>query len=337
MVEKERHAILETLTEEQRQFLCEHIKRSKCDIWTEHLARIKGIDKSLDNMEEVDDFLLVDIRDGGYGNRPYRCKCGKSLRYQYILKHSRKDIELRLGSECFKNIAGMEDTFLKEVKKGFTRVNGELDDILQKVLEDSFQFTIYDMYRHIIPELLQEQLDLELPFSNKQIYKIEKYMQEDEVKQEIKNLSLTKDQTDLIEELPLDDQEQLIIKLKNGQVLYHLADIENIHLSDIVERKIALGIPLKDMEENQVRKALKADEKISKVGFSRVLENHGALIRRISSSESQLRGDAKRMWEDIQLSIERAKQGKNINGSELVVGLLAVAQSLNINIDNYYS
>ena len=87
LTEREVNEIQNTLTGEQKKFLNEHLQRSKKSKWLEILSLKKGItlaegmtDKEIE--EELDSWVLKEILDGGFGNRPYRCECGMPLRFQ---------------------------------------------------------------------------------------------------------------------------------------------------------------------------------------------------------------------------------------------------------------
>lgn len=72
------------LNQSQRDFLQEYIKQSKKSKWLQVLAEKKGIsiEGELDfkNLEaKIADWVLVDVRDGGLGKRPYRCACGQKI------------------------------------------------------------------------------------------------------------------------------------------------------------------------------------------------------------------------------------------------------------------
>jgi hypothetical protein len=50
---------------------------------------------------EIDNWDMVH-NTGPKGKRPYKCICGKSIRYQYLISHKTKEISISLGSEHVK-------------------------------------------------------------------------------------------------------------------------------------------------------------------------------------------------------------------------------------------
>lgn len=54
--------------------------------------------------EAVDDWILVEILDGGCGNRPFRCECGMSFRYQYIVTHNKQNKTYKTRGNVFRKL-----------------------------------------------------------------------------------------------------------------------------------------------------------------------------------------------------------------------------------------
>ncbi|WP_432664969.1 hypothetical protein R9X47_01745 [Wukongibacter baidiensis] len=271
MNERERTNILQRLSLEQRKFLEENIKQLKCNIWVEKLAKLKGITITDDMNEEtlqnkLDDWILVDVLDGGYKQRPYKCVCGKSLRRQYILKNNNKDITLKLGQECLKNYTKLNGDLVNDIIRGFYKVNSELDDIL-----DRHSKGLASEHKKYLnePSLLatyKAQIDLDLPLSQRQESKTKQLIEEhhnNELMDGLKEIEekLSADQKKFINTvINKDDKYQLMIRLKNGDYIHKLEDIKDIRVSDIVEQKIRLRLPLSAQEENNIslKKILKS-------------------------------------------------------------------------------
>src|SRR5690554_2289045 len=101
LTEKEVNRLFQLLTEEQHKYLENYMKQSKKSKWLESLAKKKGVvlqkDISLEEAwNKLNDWELVDILDGGYGERPYKCECGMSLRYCHIVHHRVENRTYRL-------------------------------------------------------------------------------------------------------------------------------------------------------------------------------------------------------------------------------------------------
>ena len=173
---KQVHELSKLLTEEQYNFIEETIKQNRKSKWLEIMARHKGkvIDENmtLDQIiETINDWILIDILDGGYGQRPYKCECGTSIRYQYIVEHKKENKVHKLGSTCIQNYTGIPAFIIKDINTGFHHINLERDDILIKYKQKEF-FDI-KLYKHLdIKDDIKRQVGLKLPLSNRQIRKI---------------------------------------------------------------------------------------------------------------------------------------------------------------------
>lgn len=174
--------IMSKLKDEQRVFIQSTSKQSKKSKWLEVLARGKGIvfsdHSSLSQIiDTIDDWILQDVLDGGYGLRPYKCECGKPLRFQYIVHHTEQGTTYGLGETCFEHYTNLKPEILKEIKNGFYHIDLERDQILVK-FEQGDLFNL-DPYLHLeVPEAIQKQAALELPLTDKQISIITKLMEE---------------------------------------------------------------------------------------------------------------------------------------------------------------
>ncbi|WP_105614692.1 hypothetical protein [Vallitalea okinawensis] len=339
MNEKERHLCLSSLNEEQRQFLQTYIRQSKCDIWVEQLAQLKGIElNSRNDTDELNDFILVDVLDGGYGKRPHQCECGRALRFQYIVKHTRKEIEFKLGSECFKKFTNMDTSFVKDVKKGFNKVNKELDDILERCTSGTFNVNNFLIYADLMPSRYVEQLELNLPLSQKQEAKVEQLIVEKEAQlaqkelqetyEEIKD-QLSDEQCGLLDSLSEDERHQVIIRMKNGEVIHCIEDIKNIDFEDIIDRNEIL-----DKRSNKAARTQK--KSVDQINYNTIIDSHRELLRAIHARSETIPSNLVKEWTVIRDMIERAKSGEDIDGGVLIQKLLIISNAIGIDVLEYY-
>src|SRR5690606_25388474 len=112
-------------TENQRLFLTEKLKRGKRTVFSNALAMGKGtyLGSDQDLEQEIQQWEFIDLLDGGEGNRPYRCECGMSLRYQYIVKNIRSGEIKKFGRNHFEFHTGIPANIVKDIIKGFESID----------------------------------------------------------------------------------------------------------------------------------------------------------------------------------------------------------------------
>ncbi|MDR0136712.1 DUF3895 domain-containing protein [Metabacillus idriensis] len=173
---EERAEILEELTEEQRVYLLERLKRGKRTLFSNELVKSKGTyigsEQELDR--EINDWEFIELLDGGLGNRPFRCECGMPLRYQYIVKNTETGEIKKFGKDHFEFHTGIPASVVKEIIKGFTQIDFELDEILYKVMNGWDQKVLSEAKTMGIdlPEEVQDLLDLDLPLLDRHINRL---------------------------------------------------------------------------------------------------------------------------------------------------------------------
>ncbi|MCU6710438.1 hypothetical protein M6D81_17230 [Paenibacillus sp. J5C_2022] len=215
LTEREVDQLFQLLNAEQGSYLQGYLKQSKKSKWLEKLAWKKGIvldaHTSIDEIwEQLNDWELKEILDGGYGNRPYKCECGMPLRFCYIVHHRKEKKTYRLGETCLGNYTLMSPELIKDITNGFHKIDLERDDILLKHQQG---WELPSEYLGLLlPGDIQTQLDLGLPLSSSQMNKIEKTHQQellqnrlkkqlDKVAQQRKSRSTSSDEFITLEEV----------------------------------------------------------------------------------------------------------------------------------------
>lgn len=182
---QQRKTILKHLAENQRKYLLETLKRGKRTVFSNELLKGKGTYSGSDQEleREIQQWEFIDLLDGGQGNRPYRCECGMSLRYQYIVKNLETGELKKLGKNHFEFHTGIPSSIVKDIIKGFERIDYELDEILYKIEYgwDDSSLTKAKEYKINIPEDIQEHLHLKLPLLDKQLHRLDRLIREREL------------------------------------------------------------------------------------------------------------------------------------------------------------
>ncbi|UCZ54985.1 hypothetical protein LGQ02_09785 [Bacillus shivajii] len=182
--QKQIDSIWNTLTLEQQDWTNEYTNQRRRDKWFEALAQKKGIviDDQITEEEKrnvIDDWELVEILDGGKGNKPYKCECGKALRFQYIVFHASKNKTYKLGSTCIEHYTGLSVDVVKDIEKGILQINSKRDEILLKIHEK--QYTNVERYLNKgieLPESITQQLEMGIPLLDDQIKDLEDSLKE---------------------------------------------------------------------------------------------------------------------------------------------------------------
>lgn len=253
LLSKERvEKLFQLLNEEQKDFLNQYCVQNKKSKWLETLANKKGIvidnDMDLETIEQqIDDWILLDIQDGGFGNKPYKCECGAALRFQYIVHHKTENRTYKLGETCFGNYTKLSPEILKDIKNGLYKIDLERDEILLKFYrKDILPSTHYDQIKGI-PENIIKQIKVGLPLTDNQLTKATIIKN---------NFLLEKKNTDIFNQLNLKQKEffrklskehqtETLKKIQNDD-FFEGYDIEDIPFD--IKEHIEMEFPLLDSQ-----------------------------------------------------------------------------------------
>jgi hypothetical protein len=365
--EKQINDIILTLNIEQKNFLENRIKQNKKSKWLETLAGYKGvvIDEKM-GMEQIkenlENWVLLDILDGGYGKRPYMCECGNSLRFQYVVYHSIENRTYKLGSTCFENYTMLSPVILRDIIKGFYHIDLERDEILIKYKKKAF-FNITPYIDADIPIGLIDQVKIGLPLTDAQIKKImflfEQFMckkAEKESKQREFKLreGLSKEQQKWISDM-FDEEEQLEIinKLNKADNKFSIKDLKKIGASDIIINHVELELPLINRMELEINSILrkynmsfirssqelpsaedyKSDNTLKLVNditYDEFIEENLDKLKMVREREAYINKNLKNDWLDIQNMVKDLKNENPINYKRFQLLLSNLLTSLGI-------
>jgi hypothetical protein len=178
---EEREALLPLLTEQQRTFILENVKRGKKTTFANEMAKDKGLmlpnDASIEDIEMLlDEWVLEDYIDNGFVNPETPCECGRPLRYQYIVKHKSTDEVRRFGITHFEEHTGIAAEIVNAIKKGFSAIDYEMDELLTKIKSnwslDEANLLIPDGF--IFPKEIGKHLDNHVPLLDRHIQHLRK-------------------------------------------------------------------------------------------------------------------------------------------------------------------
>ncbi|MBT2218606.1 DUF3895 domain-containing protein [Virgibacillus dakarensis] len=179
LTQKERDKLLERLTEKQKLFAREFLKRGKRTAFANELAKVKaGSGEDSKEGAIADEWEFVDYIDAGPHwrmNLPLFCECGRSLRYQYIVQNNKTNEIRKFGSTHFQEHTGIPAHMTQAILKGFEQIDYELDEILLKI---SSGWSLADEgIKGIAPTLelpgdIQRHFDYDMPLLDRQVKRL---------------------------------------------------------------------------------------------------------------------------------------------------------------------
>jgi hypothetical protein len=367
---KQVHEWMSLLTDEQQEFIERTIKQSKKSKWLEVLAKNKGIsikqDTTIEQLESlIDDWVLVEILDSGYGNRDYRCICGTPLRYQYIVFNKKNKQTYGLGETCFQNHTNLSVEVVKDIIKEFHKIDLTRDEILYMVA--TRQSFIIKPFLHLdnIPSAILEQADLKLPLTDKQKSLLNRLKEAHDRKVRTEELlrSLEPKAREILESFPEKIKQELIWKIGEGD--YYRALPDGFDDKDI-ELFLSLGLPLLDKQikrihvyNSNVKREKEAQRKkeeaeywssirkqqnsipkqemtnTSSLDFETINKRHIDTLEQVYKREHELSRGMKESWLKIQSQLEQSLNGEEIDYSSFKLNLCMICYALKIKLDNY--
>ena len=320
LTSKQVNEILDRMNQNQRDFIANSVVQNKKSKWLETLAHRKGIfiseGMSQSKIEDMlNDWLLKDIKDCGFGNRDYHCECGQSLRFQYIVYHTGQNKTYELGSTCFENYTKLSPGIITDIKKGFHHIDLERDEILIKWIKgETDDLSLYIKLNISIPDEIVEQNSLGLPLLDKQWNVIDMLFQKYE------------DQRKIAEE------NKRLQQLKEKQKKW---GIYNNNKKPI--NKIPLEISpfeySKNYSEGKPIQLPSGSNQKSELDYNYIMSSYIAILKEIRKKEDKLPEGLKNCWIDTQNSLRSLKKCKEFSYPKFRISLLKLCAYLRIKFD----
>lgn len=185
LTQTERDNLTQQLTDQQNNFISNLLKRGRRTIFANVLAKEKASSSDEDSIVEVaSQWELLDYIDAGpnWNVHPaYFCKCGRPLRYQYIVKNKETAEVKKFGITHFEMHVGIPSHLVKEIVKGFETIDFERDEILIKIAND---WSLEDEgIRNIpseieIPSDIKQHFDYDIPLLERQVNRLNRLISE---------------------------------------------------------------------------------------------------------------------------------------------------------------
>ncbi|GAB6431314.1 hypothetical protein bcgnr5372_46140 [Bacillus luti] len=166
--ELQRERILQSMSDEQRSYIEEHIRLDRRSMFANELADFKS-----DQQWELIDFIDAgEISD-------LKCQCGRRLRRQYIVQNIVTGEIIKLGSTHFEEHTGIPKNIAGQVKKGIHKIQYDLDELLNKFEKQQLSKGLIASCKEFgvdIPESIDELNELDLPILDRHIDRLEKML-----------------------------------------------------------------------------------------------------------------------------------------------------------------
>lgn len=178
---EERDSILNQLSEEQRVFLADTLKRSRRTVFARHMAARKGAripeTATYEEIEHLlEDWIYVGYIDAGVRSTDLKCECGASLRYQHHVENKKDGSVLKLGIKHLEEHTLIDAKIVSQIIKGFDVLDQEQFEILVKYrdgwqLSDYFTLPLPDGFE--VPKDIAGHLELGLPLLDRQVARLQ--------------------------------------------------------------------------------------------------------------------------------------------------------------------
>lgn len=178
---EERDSIFFNLTQVQQDFLNHILRRGKRTVFANVLAREEGKrvteDMTIDEIEALlSDWMLIDVIDAGPEymtiDEPLTCECGRTIRYQYVVKHMKSGEQRYFGITHFEEHMQIPAQAVRDLIKGFQKIDYELDELLSKY-RDGWKLGIVIPEDFEVPTDIKAHLDVSLPLLDRQINRLQ--------------------------------------------------------------------------------------------------------------------------------------------------------------------
>jgi hypothetical protein len=354
LTEREVHDILKTLSSEQQEFLRAHLKQGKKSKWLEVLSQKKGFPLSEGMTEEeieeqMESWVLKEVLDGGFGNKPFRCECGNPLRYQYIVYHTKEKRTYRLGVTCLENYTNLSPELISDIKKGFHTIDLERDEILTKYQRKQFYPIEKVLYIEDLPEDIVKQAKIGLPLTDRQIATVFSIKNEYDKKVQTKKVidQFSNTQKTVYEVLPRWKKEEVIQKFIN-QEGFDVEIPEDFQHEEVQTFK-DIGFPLLEQhlfKLNEYQNARREQEQLLlsrrnemgksiRITYDEVIRRHIATLKKVREKEESIPRGLQNDWVKIQQQVRGLKEEQEIDYSSFKLNLSNLVYALKIEQDFY--
>lgn len=312
--QEERNDLLALVTKEQKDFLLNQLKRGRETIFgnfmlSEKVHAIKSADEIelLEDEQDVVDWKIVEYVDHGLGNRLGKCACGRSLRYEFTVQHTKTKKTITYGKDHLADFLNLNVRDINNVVYGLNVIDNELDEILLKIKDDDYGYEILDELSDKInlPKDIKEHLEHHIPLLNRQIRRLSKIIQDIEREEALNRLKEQykerRIQSEIYKKVNQQIQERFEKEEKSKQT-------REIAVTEAVNEQLPLNATLGEIAFSFVKNGISSATEIS-----HIIRNNYSVDKRISIGVIQ----RPYIYMDVVLALmESTKQGDLIFDKE---------------------
>lgn len=210
--QKERNELLSHVSEEQKEFLLNGLKRSRQTIFgnfmlSEKVHAIKAADEIelLEEEQDVVDWMIVEFVDHGLGNRLGKCACGRSLRFEFTVQHTKTKKTIVYGKDHLAEFLNLDVRDIDGVIYELNSIDFELDEMLMKIRDKDYGYELLEGLSEY-PKDIQNHVDHHIPLLQRQIKRLKKLIEEKKLAEELEVFKLAN--AKIMERLEKEKKEQ---------------------------------------------------------------------------------------------------------------------------------
>lgn len=185
LTKEERTELLSLVTEEQKDFLLNTLKRGRETIFgnfmlSEKVQAIQSADEIeiSDDEQDVVDWKIIEYVDHGLRNRLGKCACGRTLRYEFTVSHSKTKKTITYGKHHLADFLNLNVSDIDDVLTELNTIDYELDEMLLKIKEDDYGYELLNELpeKAELPTDIQEHVKFQVPLLDRQIRRLSKIL-----------------------------------------------------------------------------------------------------------------------------------------------------------------
>lgn len=272
--QEERNDLLTIVTEEQKDFLLNKLKRGRETIFgkfmlSEKIQAIKSADEIelLEDEQDVVDWKIVEYIDHGFGNRFGKCACGRTLRYEFTVQHTKTKKSITYGKHHLADFLNLNVSDIDDVLNQLNGIDYELDEMLLKIKDDDYGYEILDELANRIelPVDIQEHVKFQVPLLKRQINRLSRIIDELEKEEWLKKVKEQSDEEKKQAEAYQKAKQMIAERFEKEERKNKEKQEEKQKLVEDVSKQFPPASPLGEIAFNLVEKGISSAVEISHI------------------------------------------------------------------------